>query len=169
MTPNAHATPNNSPKDPVPDIPVWLMLASLILVLGLPVAGWYILSSAFSGLVFDLFVPFRNASETITVRSFDLAGPMYVLGLVAVTGVMGIVMLARPLKLPQSTCNRLFRPFGWLAIAGLVFALMAKPAAWGLSAYLEDAGYYQCEEHTRISPFSSTRVLVHEPDLCHEL
>lgn len=155
--------------DPAPDIPRWLMFGSFIIIASLPIAGWYILSSAFTGLIYDLYVPFMNAGDVITVRSFDLAGPMFVLALIAIGGVMGIVILAGLLNLPQSTCNRVFRPFGFLAIIGLVLALLAKPAAWGISNYLESSDYYQCEEHSRISPFNTTRTYVRDPRICAEL
>lgn len=162
MSSKTESTRNLS-NDPTPEIPIWLMLASLIFVVCLPVAGWFILTSAFNGVIHDLYLPLKNSGDIITVRSFDLAGPMYVLGLIAVAGTMSIVFLARPLRLPQSVCNRWFKPFGWMAIAALFFALLAKPSASAIGSYIEQQEYTECVTLSRLTPFSSTRVYPQGP------
>lgn len=153
-------------SDPKPEITWWVVLISIAFIVLISLCWWYFLPRVYDGLLNDLYRPVVSSGPVVTVQSFHLALPLLVLGLLSVFAMSVLALVARPLGLTQRRANELFRPFLWLGLVGVVFGVLSQPLAFGISTYLESAGYYQCPEHTRISPFTSTRVLVREPELC---
>ncbi|KAA8980819.1 hypothetical protein [Halospina sp. K52047b] len=153
--------------DPKPEITWWVVLICIALLVLIGLCWWYFLPRAYDGLLNDLYRPIVSSGPIVTVQSFHLALPLLVFGLLSVFAMAVLGLAARPLNLTQRRVNELFRPFLWIGLVGVIFGVLSQPLAFGISSYLEGAGYYQCPEHTRISPFTSTRVLVHEPELCN--
>lgn len=153
----------------MPEVTWWMIPMSIAFIVLIGLSWWYFLPAAYDGLVNDLYRPISNSGPIVTVRSFHLAAPFMVFGLLSIFAIMVLILIARPLQLTQRRINELFKPFLWVGIVGLVFGLLAKPLAWGISSYLESADYYQCEEHSRISPFNTTRTYVRDPQLCSQL
>lgn len=162
-------TAHHSDTEPMPDIAWWMPVMSIIAIVLISLGWWYLLPHAYDGFLNELYRPWLNFSPVITVDSIFLAIPLFVFGFLAIFAMMVLILIARPLKLTQPRINRIFQPFLWLGIVGLVFGLLAKPAAWGISTYLERAGYHECKQHTRIDLFITTRTLAREPGLCDEL
>ena len=160
---------HHSDTEPMPDIAWWMPVMSIISIILIGLGWWYLLPHAYNGFMNELYRPWLNASPVITVDSIFLATPFFVFGLLAIFAMMVLILIAGPLKLSQPRINRVFQAFLWLGLVALVFGLLAKPAAWGISTYLEGAGYHECEQHTRIDLFITTRTLVQEPGLCDEL
>lgn len=168
QSPNRKGKPTAT-TDTMPDIPWWLIAASLVLILLIGLGWWYLLPFAYHGLVQDLYQPLVSSGPVITVESTFLATPLFVFGFLMVFVLMVLILIARPLKLTQRHLHRMFNPFLWVGIVGLFFGLLAKPAAWGISTYLEGTGYHECQAQTRIDRFATKRVLVREPALCNRL
>gem|GEM_PF-6082778 len=153
----------------MPDIVWWMPVMSIVSIILIGLGWWYLLPHAYNGFMNELYRPWLNASPVITVDSIFLATPFFVLGFLAILAMMILILVAGPLKLSQTRINRIFKPFLWLGLVGLVFGLLAKPAAWGISTYLEGTGYHECEQHTRIDLFITTRTLVRAPGLCDDI
>lgn len=160
---------HTSDAEPMPDITWWMLVMSIVFIILIGLGWWYLVPHAYNGFLNELYRPWLNSSPVITVDSIFFALPLFVFGFLAIFAMMVLILIARPLKLSQPRINRIFKPFLWLGIVGLVFGLIAKPAAWGISSYLEGAGYHECNQHTRIDLFITTRTLVREPGLCDEL
>ncbi len=154
-------------SDPMPEITWWVILISVGFIVLIGLCWWYVLPRAYDGLLNDLYRPIVSSGPIVTVQSFHLALPLLVFGLLSVFAMAVLGLAARPLNLTQRRVNELFRPFLWIGLVGVIFGVLSKPLAFGISTYLESEGYYQCPEHTRISPFTSVRVLVREPELCN--
>lgn len=156
-------------RDPLPDITWWMVLTSIVSIILIGFAWWYMVPSAYDGLMNDLFRPLVSGRPVVTVSSFYLTIPLLVFGLLAVFAMMVLILIARPLQLTQRRANEICKPFLWLGLIGAICGILAKPAAWGISTYLEGAGYHECEQHTRIDLFITTRTLVRAPGLCDEI